>query len=188
MRQKLGKLMIIVAIYILVSAGFLLYRNIDDYKENETVVTKLQEDVIRKEVVKKQDGNREIEIEEYYIDWEKLKDTDVVGWIRFENKPEVIDYPIVKGETNDTYIHHLYTGEYNYGGSIFMNCENSSLFTDTNTILYGHNMYDGSMFHDLRYFLQEDYMKTNGTLYIYLPDGTKHTYEVFSASYVMDGG
>ena len=43
-------------------------------------------------------------------------------------------------------LHHLFTGEYNSSGSIFADWHNQPDFADPNTIVYGHNMKNGSMF------------------------------------------
>lgn len=57
---------------------------------------------------------------------------------------------------------------------------NSSNFTNPNTVLYGHNMADGSMFATIRYYWGEDYFKAHPYVYIYTP-GHILTYEVYSA-------
>jgi sortase B len=62
---------------------------------------------------------------------------DVVGWLAVEGTE--IDYPVVQGKDNDFYLRHLFTGERNKLGSIFMNYRNHSNFSDKNTIIYGHH-------------------------------------------------
>lgn len=89
------------------------------------------------------------------IDWEGLRavNPDVVGWIYAPMAG--ISYPIVQGASNDEYLHKAFTGEYRYAGSIFLDTENTKDFTDRNTIIYGHNMRDGSMFASLNSLLKE---------------------------------
>ena len=119
------------------------------------------------------------------IDWEGLfaQNKDLVGWIQMS--PD-INYPIVKGETNDEYLHRNFNKEYEYAGCIFMNCTNSSDFSDRNTILYGHNMANGSMFGDLDYYYDKTYAEENPYIYIYRPEG-KYTYKIVRDLRTNDG-
>lgn len=124
----------------------------------------------------------------YQIDWDALQavNPDIVGWIRFDN-PNRIDYPIVQGQDNQTYLNHDWQGRYQPAGSIFMHKENQPDFTDANTILYGHRMIGGSMFGSLKEYASQEFMDTNPYFYIYTPDGKKRTYEVYAYSQVTDG-
>lgn len=80
----------------------------------------------------------------------QAKYPDVTGWLYFEN--EKISYPIVKGTTNDTYLYTTYDGKSSKSGSIFMDVRSNPYFTDTHTIIYGHNMKNLSMFGKLKYY------------------------------------
>ena len=75
---------------------------------------------------------------------------DVVGWILFENG--MISYPVVHSDSNDTYLYTTYNGMESIGGSIFVEAVHSGDFTDTHTLVYGHNMKNGSMFGKLHYY------------------------------------
>lgn len=75
---------------------------------------------------------------------------DVVGWILFENG--MISYPVVHSDSNDTYLYTTYNGVESIGGSIFVEAVHSGDFTDTHTLVYGHNMKNGSMFGKLHYY------------------------------------
>ena len=76
-----------------------------------------------------------------------------MGWLRI--RALGISYPVVQGEDNDFYLHRTFEKEDNFAGCIFVNCDNSGNFTDQNTIIYGHNMKDGSMFGKLKKFREE---------------------------------
>jgi sortase B len=72
---------------------------------------------------------------------------NVIGWI---NIPETtVNYPIVKGEDNSFYLNHSIEDKKTSRGSIFMDYRNFGDEQDVNRVLYGHNMKDGSMFHDI---------------------------------------
>ncbi len=76
-----------------------------------------------------------------------------MGWIYVEAVPD-INYPIVHGKDNETYLHRTYEKNYNFAGTIFVDYENKGDFSDCNTIVYGHNMKNGSMFAQLKKFTQ----------------------------------
>lgn len=102
---------------------------------------------------------------------------DVYGWITVEGTN--INYPLVQGEDNDHYLNHAYTGEYLPIGSIFVDfrCE-TSITRNFNTVIYGHNITSGTMFHDVTKFFKDEYF--NGTyIYVYTLDGI-YVYEPFS--------
>ena len=119
------------------------------------------------------------------IDFASLKSVndDVVGWIYVEAVPD-INYPIVHGKDNETYLHRTYEKNYNFAGTIFVDYENKGDFSDCNTIVYGHNMKNGSRFHDLRYFVENDYFQEHSLIYIYLPDGTVNIYDAFASTII----
>jgi len=69
---------------------------------------------------------------------------DIVGWLTIDGTN--IDYPIARHSDNDYYLHHLFTGEWNSSGCLFMDCRNEPDFSDRHTIIYGHHMDNGTMF------------------------------------------
>lgn len=82
----------------------------------------------------------------YIIDFENLKETnsDTVAWIKIENTE--IEYPIVQTEDNSYYLEHDFNKTENIAGWIFADWANDMKNLDLNTVLYGHNQRDGSMF------------------------------------------
>ena len=80
---------------------------------------------------------------------------DFIGWIVVGNTR--VDYPVVQGDDNKKYINTTFTGENNSSGAIFMDYRLNSNFTSPVTILYGHNMRDGSMFGSLKFLLGMDF-------------------------------
>ncbi len=92
---------------------------------------------------------------EYFSQWlENIKEMkkkypDFVGYIRIENLDML--YPIVQAEDNSYYLDHLIDGTQNKSGEIFMDYRNnaSELTDNQNIVLYGHNLGDGTKFHNL---------------------------------------
>lgn len=118
------------------------------------------------------------------VDWEGLKavNEEIVAWIQIEGTE--ISYPVLKGSDNDYYLKHTFEGNYNSAGAIFMDYNNSSDFSDCNTIIYGHNMRNGSMFGRLRKHFQDQESVPGRYIWICTPD-KNYRYEIFS-SHVVD--
>ena len=102
---------------------------------------------------------------------------DVLGWIRIPDSK--IDYPLLQGEDNDFYLDNNWQGTRSQMGSVFMEYQSSPDFTDYNTLIYGHNMTNGSMFSGLHKYQYAGYWETHPYVYILTDDGTLR-YEVFS--------
>ena len=75
---------------------------------------------------------------------------DFIGWIKLPNT-KYIDYAVMKGATNDTYLRADFYKKYSRHGSIFIDSKCNAKTLDRNTIIYGHNMLDGKMFGGLSY-------------------------------------
>lgn len=125
------------------------------------------------------------------VDWDGLRaaNPDVVAWLYVPMTG--ISYPVVQGGTNDEYLHKSFTGEYRYAGSIFLDSENAKSFTDRNTILYGHNMRDGSMFASLNSLSEEAFAK-DPWIWVLTPEKdllykafSYHTGETEGSSYTL---
>lgn len=80
-----------------------------------------------------------------------MQNPDIVGWISIKknNGAAFIDYPVVQSSDNDHYLRRSFFGDYATGGTVFMDYRcNASIFSK-NTVIYGHNMKDNSMFAQL---------------------------------------
>mgnify|MGYP002627349795 CR=1 FL=1 len=104
------------------------------------------------------------------VDFDNLLEQckDIVGWIYCEDT--VINYPMVRGNDNDYYLHRFIDGTYNGGGTLFMDFKCNRDFSDPNSIIYGHHMNDGSMFASLKkYQTDPEYYSKHPTLYVNTP-------------------
>lgn len=93
---------------------------------------------------------------------------EVVAWIY--GPGTVIDYPVVQTEDNQFYLNHMYNGAWNSSGTIFIDCKCQPDFAGDNTILYGHNMNDYSMFASLLNYKDQAYYEAHPVLYINSPE------------------
>lgn len=116
------------------------------------------------------------------INFEELTklNPDLYAWIRIPGTS--IDNPVAQSSNNDQnyYLHHNYLGNYEFAGTIYSQRHNTKYFIDRVTVLYGHNMLNGTMFADLHKFSREDFFEENDTIYIYI-DGHILTYQIFAA-------
>lgn len=105
---------------------------------------------------------------------------DLYAWIRIPNT--AIDYPVAQSSNSDDnyYLHHNYLGNYEFAGTIYSQRHNSKYFVERVTVLYGHNMLNGSMFADLHKFSDEEFFEENEYIYIYTK-GHILTYRIFAA-------
>lgn len=105
---------------------------------------------------------------------------DLYAWIEIPNT--VINYPVAQSSKEDDnyYLHHNYLGNYEFAGTIYSQRHNTKLFIDRVTILYGHNMLNGSMFAELHKFSDEEFFNNNEYIYIYTK-GHILTYRIFFA-------
>ena len=108
------------------------------------------------------------------IDWDALGEIRPSAWLKIGD----ISYPVMHADENEYYLHRLPDGTANPGGSLFLQAENSPDFSDRHSIIYGHNMADGSMFGTLKQFADEKWADMRFDLY--LPDGSLHRYRLFS--------
>ena len=86
---------------------------------------------------------------------------DVCGWVTLDGTQ--IDYPVLQGETNLSYINTDVYGNFALAGSIYIDCRNSRDFTDFYNLLFGHHMANSRMFGDLDLYKNEDFFRSNTT-------------------------
>ncbi|MGN8632288.1 class B sortase [Blautia sp. HCP3S3_G3] len=181
-------IILLIAIGVFVFAAYNLYHIYTEYKKGtdeynqieQMAVTNRDPDELSEEAGGENQGPSLVAPME--IDFASLKavNDDVIGWIYVEALDDV-SYPIVKGEDNDTYLHMTYEKNYNFAGTIFIDYENSRDFSDCNTLVYGHNMKNGSMFGQLKKFSQDpETYKKSKYFWLFTPDKT-YRYEIISA-------
>jgi sortase B len=104
---------------------------------------------------------------------------DTVGWLTVNNTR--IDYPVVKGPDNDYYLKRDYYQNTNRHGWVFMDYRNNASDLDKNTIIYGHNLTNQSMFGTLRYTLNSSwYNKTSNQVITFNTINTNMKWQIFS--------
>jgi len=91
---------------------------------------------------------------------------DVVGWLSISNTR--IDYPFAQGSDNNYYLRLDLDKNRSQAGTIFIDFRNCKEFSDFNTIVFGHNMRNGSMFGELQRYRDLNFFTNNsgGTIFL----------------------
>ncbi len=175
------KKMILCTILILLFTGGIvtgviqLYRQYREYSEGTDSYTDLdsyvelpeeREDTPPSSAEESESGGREWPS----VDFASLQEInpDIVGWIYVEGTD--ISYPVVQRQDNQYYLNHLFSGETNSAGCIFLDCRNASGFSDWHSIIYGHHMKNGSMFSRLTEYKKQEYYDGHPTALLLTPD------------------
>ena len=134
-------------------------------REKERTLQRAAKDALAREAAQNPlEGRTENEMP----DWDALrqKNPDIYAWISI---PEIgLEYPVLQNERDDYYLNHNSDGAEDASGSIYSNSCNRKDFSDFNTILYGHNMKDGSMFGSLSSIGQNQHEES--AIYIYIEE------------------
>ena len=169
-RKLLFGLCVVIAVAGLAYIGIYYLRK----DNNEAVYGKLQRQVEEK---KKEENPKE----EIPIDFTALKKTnpDIYAWIEIPGTN--VNYPIVQSAEDDSYyLNHTIDGKEGYPGSIYTEKINAKDFSDFNTVIYGHDMKNGSMFKDLHKFEDAAFFEEHDKVTIYTETEEK-TYRIFAA-------
>ena len=118
-----------------------------------------------------------------FVDFEELMEInpDIYAWIYIPNTN--VDYPVAqsaRGVDDSFYLTHNVYKNYQFSGTIYTEKQNSRDFTDPVTVLYGHNMLNGSMFASLHNFNDETFFNENNTIFVFTKDKIL-TYYIYSA-------
>lgn len=168
MKEKIRKIALLICILIFLFSGYQLinifktYRNIDETNKEikQTVVEETQE--------------------KFSVDFKSLNaiNSDIIGWINIDGTD--ISYAIAHYSDNDFYLKRDIYKNSSKAGTIFTDYQNATDFSDFNTIIYGHNMKNGSMFGTLKKYKNEDYFNEHRYIDIY-QENKQLRYEIFAA-------
>ena len=187
-RKVVGIAVVSLCGLLALGSGFLMVRDLNQYSESAGVYDGLAEYVEVPEQAGEPDetgaeeesGREDSSAVLPVVDFEALRETgpDIIGWL---NLPDTaINYPVTQADDNEYYLRHLYDGTYNKTGCLFADYENQEDFSDRNTIIYGHNMRDGSMFAALNEYDGQSYFDGHPQMYLVTPGGG-YVVEIFTA-------
>ena len=179
MNGKKKKIIFGVSLVLLLAGLVYLIVYFVQKKENHQVYDDIQKENEVSEVPKEPVEEKEPVV--IPIDFASLKEKnpDIYAWIDIEDTN--IHYPIVQSATDDTYyLEHTIEGVKGYPGSIYTEMANAKDFSDFNTLIYGHDMKDGTMFKHLHKFEDPEFFQSHETVTIYTETEIK-TYRIFAA-------
>lgn len=176
----------ICVIVFFISAGILLNKYITEQKAQNKFDSLSNANTESTQVV---ETETELDIFAYLgienpgkvLDWEYLweQNEDIYAWIYIPGTR--VDYPILQHETdNSYYLDYNLDGTKGYPGCIYTENINAKDFSDHNTLIYGHNMKNGTMFHDLHEFEDETFFNEHRYMFIYTPEEVL-VYDIFAS-------
>lgn len=187
MKKKWRQALIaVLALVLLVSGGYLIYKMIDYQKGASDYESAVR--VVEFPKLPESPPPAEEDPEEADPYAEALADMDlaalgalndeVVGWIMIPGTG--ISYPLLSAEDNSYYLTHTWTGDRSSVGSIFLDAQSAADMSGFNTIIYGHRMRNGSMFGELKYYNTNSYWEEHPVVYIVNDSGVSR-YRIFAA-------
>lgn len=180
MKKTKYKVIIGICVMILVlSAGilYLKWRRESNQERRFRELSSMKIETESEELMEEKES-----IPENHYNWEALKKENehIYAWVMVPNTN--VDYPVFQHPTDDTYyLNHNMDGSTGYPGCIYSEATyNKTDLSDYHTVLYGHNMKNGTMFQTLRNFQDKDFFDENRYFYVFTPSGT-YVYEIFAA-------
>lgn len=196
--RNVRKVLMVVLVAVFVASGALLLRQAGYYRQTQQSQDQAREaaglsqpeqiqlpevQVPLEELPPEQPEQRPLEEQAAFlwgVDLAQLRQTnpDVLGWLSIPGTQ--LDYPLLQGADNEYYLNHTWQGKRNAAGSVFLECTAQPNFSDFNTIVYAHNMKNGSMFGSLRQYRTQSHWQEHPCIYI-VNDSGIHRYEIFAA-------
>lgn len=167
----------LIVILCLSVAGIYAAYALWDNNQIYTAAENVQADMINLKPVIEDDGKASFE--------ELLAvNPDVCAWVTLDQTN--VDYPVLQGSTNLTYINRDVYGNFALAGSIYLDTRNKRDFSDAYSLLYGHHMENSGMFGDLELYKEQAFFEKNSTGMLILPDRT-YNLEIFACLLVKAG-
>lgn len=123
---------------------------------------------------------------DFDMDYAALKaiNSDLVGWIYYEGLD--LSYPVVMDRGDDYYEHHTFEKKSNGAGAIFMDFLCKSDFTSFNSIIYGHNMRNDTMFGALNNAIDNQKIIEENPYFYVFTENEALMYRIVSAYYTKN--
>lgn len=174
LKAKHKFIIFLLIIVIIVSVVYIL-RYVNDKKEIKEESNLLNSIEIEETKITEEKTERMLQVEKL-----QEENSDIVGWIEVEGTN--INYPVLQGEDNSYYKNHNYKKEENTYGSIFLDKDYDWSIPSSNLLMYGHNLQDGSLFHDILNYKDESYYKEHPIIR-FTTKNDDSEYEIISAFY-----
>ena len=161
-RKPAAVLVLAAAICMMAFAGIRMSETARVYKEGNAAYDALSEQI------KINDSYADIAvyIQNPDIDFDALKiiNEDAAAWLYSPGTD--IDYPVMKADDYSYYLSHLPDGTYNANGTLFIDYNCASDFSDPLTVIYGHHMKSGKMFGSIVGYKEQGYYEEHPYMYL----------------------
>ena len=164
-----------VALFSLYKVGSILM----EYRNSAQSYEAIRAEVTQPTGDKDTSGEPTEEAERQPVDFALLQEKypGAVGWITCADT--VIDYPIMQAKDNDYFLRRLPSGEWNIGGSLFLDYRSQSDFLGPLSLIYGHHMNDGSMFTLIEKYTDQDWYDQHPVFVLETPQDIFTLYAVW---------
>ena len=174
MRKKLVVFLLIICSVLTVFSGYMVCSVICEYKDASDAYDDLIEFVELPEQTKSETEKSITEPEEPVavlpaVDFNGLREKapEVIAWLFLPDT--AINYPVVQADDNNYYLRRLYDGTYNQAGCLFADYRCAADLSGCSTVIYGHNMRNGTMFSTLNEYAAQEYFESHPTMYLITP-------------------
>ena len=149
----------------------------DQNIEQESIdVSSLEENA---EENSEEQSDEDVQVVSTNFDELRKKNPDTVGWIYVARTN--VNFPIVQSRDNNYYLKHNFKKQYNSAGWIYADYRNNFEELDQNTIIYGHNRRNGTMFSNLKKFLNKDFAtQTNAEYFSFNVPNQRYIAKIYS--------
>lgn len=178
----------LISLIIILICLFLLYRWNNENNENEELANDLADNFVTPIIVEHNEENsltnisdNEPTTESIDVNFEELlnKNEDTIGWIQINNTN--INFPVVQSSNNSFYLKHNFRKQSNSAGWIFADYRNNFDTLDKNTIIYGHNRRNNTMFSSLKSLLNTSWFDNESNKYFtFVTKDCKYMAQIFS--------
>ncbi|MDD6539310.1 MAG: class B sortase [Firmicutes bacterium] len=171
------KIILVVCLIVFVgAAGVLIQYYYNGYKDMNSL-----KDLKQSEELEDLKTDKGIIIGKYVPIWQK--NNDLIGWIRIDGTK--IDFPVMQTPDDpEYYLRRDFNREHSTGGVPFMDVHSDIFMPTSNFMIYGHNMKNGSMFHDLIKYEDEEFYRDHKTInFDTIYKGGQGVYQVVAAGY-----
>lgn len=164
----------IICIIVMLYSGYRIYIWHKENVENDKLKNSFSDVVVEAFSDDRTKNNLDINFEELL-----KRNPETVGWVKVNNTN--INYPIVQHSDNDYYLTHNFENNYNSSGWVYLDYRNNFENLDPNTIVYGHNRWNDSMFGTLKNALETSWCDNLDNRYIYFSTlSNKYVAQIFS--------
>lgn len=171
--------LLLAALCMIAWSGYRLWEARQVYVQGDQNYEQLQDLVRQPENIEDEIGAEatsmlpqvpQVEVPALSIDFDALRqvNADAAAWLYCPDTP--IDYPVMRADDYNWYLHHLPDGTYNANGSLFLDFNCPSDFSGNLSIIYGHNMQSGKMFGALTNYKKQAYFAQHPYMYLYTPE------------------